>query len=107
MKGKLCSENECAREGFFGKKVAKKGDITGLQGPLGVDPLSPPGVRAPLKGEIGPGEAFFGPCWGLPGVSRGADWGVHAEPDDRTAPHPAGPRHRQNRGRDAAKGGPE
>lgn len=53
MKGKLCSENAWAREGFFGNNWPKMAKITGLCGPSPVYPLSPCRVRAPLKGNFG------------------------------------------------------
>ncbi len=45
MKGKFCSENGWAREGFFGKKVPQTAEIKVLRGPRGRHPLSPQRVR--------------------------------------------------------------
>jgi hypothetical protein len=45
MKGKFCSENGRAREGFFGKKAAEMAPLAGLHGPVAGDPLSPQRVR--------------------------------------------------------------
>src|ERR1017187_207723 len=64
MKGKYCSENAWAREGFFGKNWGQPRKITGLQGPGTGYPVSPCRVRVPPGARIRPPDPRFRPDFG-------------------------------------------